>query len=150
MAEMIHYEDDIFYISSCIKNLSKGIHLPVDADFFADKIIEDIYFIDKILAKLFIMLRDNINLIHRNEYLQQLLRAKNQFINLLESIRSGTPDFAENLSSLFPKLREIESEHFKDITQIKKMMSSFSDDEEAEDVISSSEYLELFKQSEDE
>lgn len=153
MAVQINYEDNIFYLATQIRNLKNGIKLDIDPDFFKDKFVEDILFIDSGLRKLFQSLTRNVYLIHRNDYLRSLQRAKKSFVAFIEEIEAGTSPFCSNLSPFRKQLSASKETQQKEITEIHNQLTSKNDrdvESRGEDVVSQEEYQFLFKAGEEE
>lgn len=72
MAQKIHYQDDLFFLTLTIKTLRDGLNLDIDAHLFLEKTVQDLVFIGTALDSLFSSLRDNERLIDRQEYLREL------------------------------------------------------------------------------
>ncbi len=153
MAVQINYEDNIFYLTTQIRNLKNGIKLDIDPDFFKDKFVEDILFIDSGLRKIFQSLTRNAYLIHRNDYLRSLQRAKKSFVAFIEEIESDTSPFCAKLSPFRKQLSASKEIQQKEIKEIHLQLTSSNDttvDSNGENVVSQEEYHFLFKAGEEE
>ncbi len=150
MSMKVHYEDNLFYLTTLIKSLKTGLTLDIDPEYFIDKIIEDILFVDSSLVKSFNSLKANPHLIKRKEYLRALLRTKKVFIDLLEETVSGRLAFSPNLEPFFPKFRISLSEHIRDSSEIHALLDEQPATEEPEnDIISPTEYQFLLEEDEE-
>jgi len=150
MSMKVHYEDNLFYLTILIKNLKTGLALDIDPEYFIDKIIEDIFFVDSSLVRSFNSLKANPHLIKRKEYLRALLRAKKVFIDFLEEVVNGKLAFSPNLEPFFPKFRNSLSEHIRDSSEIHALLEEPSATEEPEnDIISPTEYQFLLEEDEE-
>jgi len=149
MSMKVHYEDNLFYLTTLIKNLKTGLTLDIDPEYFIDKIIEDILFVDSSLVKSFNSLKANPHLIKRKEYLRALLRTKKVFIDFLEETVNGKLAFSSNLEPFFPKFRFSLTEHIQDSSEIHALLEQPSAIEEPDgDVISPAEYQFLLEEDE--
>jgi hypothetical protein len=118
MKQKIHYENDIFYLKTYIRILSDGLKLNIDSFIFAEKTLEDINFIEKIIDKLYASLEENTHLIRRSDHLLSVLEVKKYFISYLETLtRNGNP-FSNDLKQAFPKLRRSVANHTRDLSII--------------------------------
>lgn len=150
MSVKVHYEDNLFYLSTLIKSLKAGLSLDIDPEYFIDQIVEDILFVDSTLVKSFNSLKANPHLIKRKEYLRVILRTKKVFIDFLEEIVEGRLAFSSNLEPFFPKFRASLNEHIRDISEIHALLDEPSASEGLdEDIISQTEYLFLLKEDEE-
>ena len=62
MKSKIHYEDDLFYLNLQMKWLREGLRPQIDADYFQDKFLADLRFVDATLDKVLSTLKENPNL----------------------------------------------------------------------------------------
>ncbi|MFP4384391.1 MAG: hypothetical protein ACLFST_07580 [Spirochaetia bacterium] len=152
MAVQINYEDNIFYLTTQIRNLKNGIKLDIDPDFFKDKFVEDILFIDSGLRKIYQSLTRNVYLIHRNDYLRSLQRAKKAFVVFMEEIESDASPFCAKLSPFRKQLSASKDTQQNEIKEIHQQLNSGNDASvvsNGEDVVSQEEYQFLFKAGEE-
>lgn len=89
MGQWIHYEADIFFLMDNIQFLRRNLALNVDAAYFADKIIDDISFLEQRLSSLHDSLVQSVYLLERNSYIRFLYKAQIAFAELLEKIAAG-------------------------------------------------------------
>jgi hypothetical protein len=150
MAERVHYNDDLFFISSQIKCLGHGLSLEIDADHFLDKVIEDIFFIDGALGKIYASLKSQGLLIHRHEYLKNLLRAERSFVVFLTAILGGDFPFTAHLETFFGKIKTSRSRHGQSIAEIENLLQGeTTDSDDGENLISDQEYRILLTEPEE-
>lgn len=150
MDRKIHFEDDIFYIVSFLKNLKDNLKLNIDKNFFLDKVVEDIFFVDSTIKKIYTILNQNKQMIHRFEHLHSLLRAKKQFIRLLDNILDEELVFAVHMSEFFQQFKNSKDELQNSVDEILKLLKTERDDSENENTISKEELHYLFMPDEDE
>lgn len=140
MAKKIHYDDNLFYIREIIKSLKKGFSVEIDNDYFMDKVIEDIYFIDAILRRLCANLFEHDQLIKRPEVLRSVMVSITQFIEALEIIldKPGADSFfqSQNLS----KFRDITVYQKDEQQRIKKILIGVESSLESDDQVSKEEF----------
>ena len=148
MAERVHYNDDLFFISSQIKCLHHGLSLEIDADHFLDKVIEDIFFIDGALGKIYANLKSQGLLIHRHEYLKNLLRAERSFVEFLTAILSGGYPFTAHLETFFGRIKTSRSRHGQYIAEIQGLLQGeVVTGDDGENLVSDQEYKILLDES---
>jgi hypothetical protein len=139
MNENVNYEDNLFFLSQMIGLAEKSVKLKLDNNFFYSKIVDDIHFIDRTLQFIFKDLSENNYLINRNQYLHSLMKKKNRFISLLESLEN--PVYENNTLTIedrvaFTRYREI---HRGDIVDIREILSLSDSRDEGRDIISNDE-----------
>jgi hypothetical protein len=152
MAVQINYEDNIFYLTTLIRNLKNGTMLDIDADIFKDKFIEDILFINSGLQKIYKSLSRNAYLIRRNDYLRSLHRAKQSYVDFVDEVLAGSYPFCEKLSSYSSQFNATKESQLKDMTEIHSQLMGAGEEKtsvEDEDVVSQEEYRFLFKEDEE-
>lgn len=119
MPEKIHYDDNIFFMTALIRTLNDAVKLDVDADYFADKVLEDTLFIDTAIQKIYGSLNENMHLIRRNSYLHSIMKLKRSYGRLLEDLLATEGAFAMPFESMRPKLRRIAAGHLNDVKEIR-------------------------------
>jgi len=120
MPEKIHYDDNIFFMTALIRTLDDSVKLSVDAEYFADKVLEDTLFIDTSIHKLYSSLKENSHLIRRDSYLHSIMKLKKAYGRLLDSLLSTNGAFASPFESMRPKLRRIAAGHLNDVKEIRE------------------------------
>lgn len=139
MPEKIHYDDNIFFLTSMIRTLNDAVKLNVDAEYFADKILEDTLFIDTSIKKIYSSIRENGHLIRRNSYLHSIMKLKRAYGRLLEDLLATNGAFAAPFESMRPKLRRITANHMDDVRIIREGMDEIEELKSDGDVISHDE-----------
>lgn len=140
MKNKIHYEEDLFFLNLQMKLLREGFQLQIDADFFLDKTLADLRFLDSCLGRLFSILKDNDKLIKRAEYFYNLVKAETAFTDLLQELLDGKFAFCENLAPYREDFSSRLACHRADISEIRETLKILtSEDEGREDVITQEE-----------
>ncbi len=119
MPEKIHYDDNIYFLTALIRTLNDAVRLNVDADYFAEKILEDTLFIDTSIQRIYGSLKDNTLLIRRNTYLHSVMKLKRAYSRLLDDLLATEGAFAAPFETMRPKLRRIAAAHFDDVKNIR-------------------------------
>ena len=145
MATKVNYDDNLFYLHSLIKGLRGGFQLELDIDYFRDKVVEDIFFIDRTLQQIYDSLRVNSYLINRRDHLRELMRVKRGFADLLGGLLDDSLPWSENLSAFTDKLTGARDHHVRDIADIQGLMEGGTPVDEPQDVVSQDEYRFLFE-----
>jgi hypothetical protein len=150
MTTKIHYGDNIFYLETLLKTVKTGAALEIDSEYFKAKILEDILFIAGAFSRIFASLESNPRLIKKNEYLRGFLRAKRNFVSLLEDLLGKKLPFAACLESGFPQFMVFRAEQMRDIAKIKAYIEKHrrEDQSSESDVISGEEFRFLLKSDE--
>ncbi len=150
MAQKIHYEDNLFFLNLLVKTLRDGMTLDIDHDLFLDKVIEDIFFVDSLLVRLYASVRENIHMLRRIEYLRTISRAKKGFSDFLDAVLREELPFAASLGAFFPKLRSSRDEHLRDVMDIQSfLVSERLEPPDEEEIISQEEYRFLLHDDQD-
>jgi hypothetical protein len=140
MKNKIHYEDDLFYLNLQMKLLREGFQLSIDSDYFLDKIVFDLRFVDSGLGRILSTLKENTSLIRRSEYFHNLIKVETVFVELLEEILSQKYPFCEYLVSFFGELRQRQDSHRQDVAEIRTLQRrSTVEEEDKEDFITADE-----------
>jgi len=105
MNKRINFEDDIFLLMIRIRMIRDIITLDADPELFLEKTLDDILFIDQTLKTLLGDLERNNHLIERDELLEQLSNAEEQFSQVLKDLSSHEGNLSiKELPSLAEKL----------------------------------------------
>ncbi len=150
MRNKIHYEDDLFFLNLQMKGVAEGLKLAIDADYFQDKILADLRFLDATLNRLYSTLKDNVNLIHRAEYLYQLVKSEGIFVEVMGNVLAASGEVSQALEPYKAEFAERRASHEADIQEIRVFLKLASQDEEREDVITLEELALLTRPDEDE
>ena len=144
MAEIYHFENDLYYINEGLSALTQVFDIEVDEGYFFDKIIEDVLFYDSVIGKLSQQLKENpktmnLDATYRNLFLtqQRYLEMLEKFINEPETSHLPVAPFKE-------RFRQIADLHHHDNTSIQEMFEK-PVDEDSPDLVSQEEYQFLFQ-----
>jgi hypothetical protein len=146
MAAKINYDDDIYYLDTLVSAIQTGLSLDIDPEFFRDKIVEDIFFVDVSLKRIFDSLEENSFLIRRAEYLRSLLRVARIFVDFLHRLLAKEIAFAEHLEPYFLKLRGAVADHERTAERIDDMLQVAEPSEGDEDFVSQDEFRFLLQE----
>ena len=150
MATRVNYDDNLFYLMTLTRALRSGLQLEIDPDYFRDKIVEDMFFIDRTLEQVHEALRINTYLINRKDHLRELMRAKRNFADMIDEVLENRFPFAEHLEPFRAKLTGAREQHIRDISDIQKSMDTGTGEEDQQTIVSQDEYRFLFQNDEDE
>lgn len=139
MPEKIRYDDNIFFIRSLIRTLHDAIRLDVDIEYFADKILEDILFINASIQKIYGSLKNNSLLIRRNVYYHSIMKLKEAYVHFLNELRSTGGGVGNSFEHMRTKFKLITENNLKDLEEIKDIISGIEVGKVEGDTISQSE-----------
>ncbi len=145
MAKKIHFTDNLFYLNRGIDRLSDGLQLDLDADFYLDKMTDDILFFDSIIEKTYQILKENSSLGEYYEQMRNLYAAQKKFIGVLSTVINAKTCFTSEFTPFMIKFREIleSNEYISNI--IYTQLSSGRQMSDAYDVVSQDEMSALFQ-----
>ncbi|QEN07636.1 hypothetical protein EXM22_06400 [Oceanispirochaeta crateris] len=150
MSEKVHYEDNLFYLHTEISNIQNGLKLSIDSEFFASRIINQIFAIDAILNRHYLLLKENPYLIRRNDFLFSIQKLKTKLSKLIETVEEKKSFFSEKDTERFPELKRKMAAHLMDVQKIRKEISEkLESSSEDSSSLSSSEYELLMQSSEE-
>lgn len=140
MSAKIHYQDNLYYLHSLIKTLESGMKLDIDGEYFTEKIVEDLLFIDASLMQVFSSLKDNAVLVGRLGYLRALRRTVNAFIALLESIAAKALPFASSLTVYQEKIASTARGQQRARAEIDAILDNPAEQNQHEELVSEQEF----------
>lgn len=124
MINIIHYEDDIFFIHYCIKRLSDGLKLELDPSVFLVQIRNDINFLSQSLAFFLDSLKSTQLKVNRLHHLKNLFQVNKLFIELLNAILTEQSPFSQHLKDDFARLSEIKIQQTEYECEIKDALKT--------------------------
>jgi hypothetical protein len=147
MRNTIHYEEDLFYLTLLMKTLREGLQLPVDSEYFQEKFLGDLRFVGNTLDRLHLTLKANTSLIRRSEYLYNLVKAEDTYIELLAvALAAAAPGEArESLAEHRADFIRWRDSHDTAAHEIRTLLRLVDTEEERQDVITADELALLTK-----
>jgi hypothetical protein len=103
MNKRINFEDNIFILNTRIRAIQDLLLLDADPDFFLEKTLDDLEFIDNTLSILLDNLTGNKKYIEREEQFHNLLETERFLSGILRTIFSGDGTISVNK---FPVIRD--------------------------------------------
>ncbi|MDR3303629.1 MAG: hypothetical protein LBS86_04385 [Treponema sp.] len=108
MNKHINFEDNIFILNMRVRMIRDLLLLETDSELFLRKTVEDMKFIDTILAAMLKNLTENVHLIERNEQFDNLSEIEWQFSQVLSLFLDGSgnisaehcPEFRKDITYL--------------------------------------------------
>jgi len=148
MTRRINYEDDIFSLALQVRCLQDTLKLEVDPEFFKERLLGDIAWIDLTIGRLYASLRESSLYVKRQEHLKELQKLKRAFSGALDALVEKRAPFSEHLPERLEELRAIRDAHARDIEEIKALIAGTGAPEEEHMV--SAEELKFLMTAEDE
>ena len=150
MIRNIHFDDNIFFLNSLIKALKTGLSLDIDEDYFIDKILEDLFFINNTLKRILNSLKNNSKLINQRELFRSLLKTEQKYLNLINEIMSEKTVETLNFKPYLPKILTVKKDLEEDIDDIDECLSYTGETDRNTELVSSEEFKFLFKDDSEE
>jgi hypothetical protein len=148
MTRRINYEDDIFCLALQVRCLQDTLKLEVDPEFFKERLMGDIAWIDVTIGRLYASLRESSLYVKRQEHLKELQKLKRAFSGALDALVEKRASFSEHLPERLEELRAIRDAQVRDIEEIKALIAGRGAPEEEHMV--SAEELKFLMTAEDE
>ena len=149
MTRRINYEDDIFSLALQVRCLHDTLKLEVDPEFFKERLLGDIAWIDATIGRLYASLRESSLFVKRQEHLKELQKLKRAFSSALDALVLKRAPFSEHLSESLPQMQVIRDAQARDIEDIKALMAGTGAPEE-EHMVSAEELKFLMTAEDDE
>ncbi len=140
MPAKIHYEDNLFFLHSILRTIEAGLRLDIDPELYRDKILEDVFFVDAMVMRVFVSLRENERLINRTGYLRSLRRTVTAYSAFLDRLLVGPTVFGGAFAPYRDKLESARQEHQALRREIDALLDKEEPDEETWNTVSSEEY----------
>ncbi len=140
MPVKVHYEDNLFFLHTMVRTIESGMKLDIDPEYFRDKILEDIFFIDAALLRIYSSLKENSLLVNRSGYMRSLRRTIHAFVDFLKKILDGEIQHDKLADTYHAKLSTSLHTHERVQTELESSLERSDVYEESSDTISSQEY----------
>ncbi len=151
MISIIHYEDDIFYLTAIVKRLSDGVKLELDTSLFLNKVLEEIAFLSRSIEYFMDSLKSTKLKVNRLNYLKSVYKLNKLFVELLNSVLTEQVPFSKNLKNHFPHLAGLRDRHIEHETAVKEALHlGMGPSGQEHEVLSEEEYKILLSPDEDE
>lgn len=135
----IHYDDNIAFLSGMIRSLRQGTMLDIDAEFFTDRVLDELLFIDATLVRLDSLLNGAEQLITRNDHLRTLLRCERAYVELLADLENGELAFGTALSASRARLGAVRRVHEEAARRLDLALRQPRDDADEQRTVGSEE-----------
>ncbi len=135
----IHYDDNIAFLSGMIRSIRQGAMLDIDAEFFAERVLDELLFVDATLVRLDSLLRGAEQLISRNEHLRALLRCERSYVSLLTDLENDELAFGAALSDSRARLGAVRRVHEENARRLDLALRQPADDMDEQRTVGSDE-----------
>ena len=150
MINIIHYDDDIFYLTYTVKRLFDGIKLELDASMFLNKVLEDIAFVSRSIEFFLESLKTSKLKVNRLNYLKNMYKLNKLFIEMLTTIITDQAAFASQLKNHVTHLTSLRDRHIEHEQILTNAMSKGKNPAlEDSDMLSEEEYRILLSPDEE-
>jgi len=141
MEKQINFGDNIFFLTLILKGLSSGVRLSLDHDLFLDKLVEDVFFLEGSIERVFELIKQRVLLTDRLGHMKNLETLSSDFAVFLEEIIMGDVPVAEHLAAFSEKFDSMKDRQHKLVSEIKGIIHE-NDQSEAteEDMVSREEF----------
>ncbi|HTX72244.1 MAG TPA: hypothetical protein VMC79_05405 [Rectinemataceae bacterium] len=146
MPQMIHYQDDIFFLSVLVKALDSGLSTEADADHFREQVVGSLEFIGLSLDSFNTLLAQNVLLIERAEYVKLLERTTRGYGLILEKLLRGSYPSANAYLQHRGRLLGLETDARRILGELDALLSSAMGGEAESDLVSQDELSELLRE----
>jgi len=150
MEKQINFGDNIFFLTLILKGLSSGVRLSLDNDLFLDKLVEDIFFLEGSIGKVFELIKQRALLIDRLEHLKNLEILSSDFAALLGEIMTGDVLAAEHLAAFSEKFESIKDHQHKLVSEMRGIIHDTDQSKTTEEDMVSREEFEFLLAEENE
>ena len=150
MERQINFGDNIFFLTLILRDLSSGARLSLDNDIFLDRLVEDIYFLEGSIEKVFELIKQRVLLIDRLEHLKNLETLSSDFAVFLGEIIMGNVPVAGHLEAFSDKFDNIKDNQHKLVLEMKEIIHGTDQSETTEeDMVSREEFEYLLAEEND-
>ncbi len=146
MSQMIHYQDDIYFLNVLIKALDQGLSVEADPEHFRERVAGELVFLDESIRTFHGLLLQNSLLIERAEYLKLLERTARAYAGVLERLVSGGYPGSEAYASQRQTLDALLVGQRRLFGELEELLSSTVEGVAEIDLVSQDEMSELLKE----
>ena len=151
MTKRVNYEDNIFFLTLILKQLTAAFKLNIDATLFKDRLIEEIRFLDAASDEIYQSLQSNPLMIDRWEHLKELQKLNRSFISLMEEILAAKLPLSKALEESSPLVERLLEARRAQHQRIRDLASGYQVSAgEAEQIVSEAEYRHLLSPDDEE
>lgn len=120
MSARIHFDDNMYILELYLQTLKSALSLETDPEYFLDKCVEDIFFLDTTLSRLYKALQEQEYLIRRREHFRALLHCKQEFVDSIHSLLQGGMGMSPHVKPFSSRISQSMDRHEKDCEHIRE------------------------------
>lgn len=146
MAQRIHFQDDIYYLSRVVAGVSDAAKIDLDPDLYADKLFDDLKWADRETRRMAGLLVENPRLVERPELMKLLGKAMLSLSEAASDLAAGSGTLGEALRFGRDELARCAKDQRAWVTELRDLVRASFDDGQADtEVVSGDELSELLR-----
>jgi hypothetical protein len=145
MPQMIHYQDDLFFLSLLVKALDAGLATDADPEYFRERVAGDLFFLDGSIRTFQALLSQNAQLLERPECLKLLEGIGKTFSRVLDGLARGSYPGSAAYSPYKPQIEALLAGQRTLLAELDKLLYVTLEGEGESDLVSPDELSELLK-----
>lgn len=143
MLQNIVFQDNLYQLTRTADLLKEGLMLDLSSDYFFDKTIDDLLFLDASIQKIARHILANPRISGHVTILHMLRSCQERYIDVLALIITRKSAMEENFLPLFPKIQSIKNNHLTLAKEISTTIQKGDRNLDSRDVVSQNELSEL-------
>lgn len=143
MLHNIVFQDNIYQLARTIDLLKEGLMLDISEDYFFDKTVDDLLFIDATLQKIMEQLEANPKITGYVQIVHSLHSCQERYIQLLDFILKNKCAMQENFTPLLAKLQSIRNTQSNQAQETKNSIQKSDKNRDSRDMVSQNELSQL-------
>lgn len=145
MLHNIIFQDNIYHLARTIDLVKEGLMLDITRDYFFDKTVDDLLFIDASLQKTMKQLEANPKISGYVQILHTLHSCQERYIQLLDFILKNKSAMQEDFIPLLGKLQSIRNNQSIQSEESKNSIEKSDKNRDSRDMVSQNELSQLLK-----
>jgi hypothetical protein len=151
MTRRINYEDDIFSLALQVRCLRDMLKLEIDPEFFRERIVADIAYLDSTIGRVSQSLRASPSFVGKQDHLRELRKLEQALAEALAEILQKRSPFWQHLADRLDAVQEMQAAHLRDASEIRSLLAGqATGPQEEENMVSTEELKILFAPPEEE
>ncbi|HKL85008.1 MAG TPA: hypothetical protein VJ861_01590 [Treponemataceae bacterium] len=143
MLHNIVFQDNIYQLARTIDLIKEGLMLDITKDYFFDKTVDDLLFIDATLIKIMEQLESNPKITGYVQIVHSLHSCQERYIQLLDFILKNKCAMQENFTPLLAKLQSIRNTQSNQAQETKNSIQKSDKNRDSRDMVSQNELSQL-------
>lgn len=146
MPQIIHYLDNLFFLSVLLKSLDSGLSTEADGEHFRGLVLGNLEFLASSLNHYMGLLEQNIVLIDRAEYVKLLERSMRAYARVLERLLDHVYPTAAAYETERSRLESLAAAQRAARPRLEALLAQTMDAEGVSDLVSEDELSELLRE----